>query len=371
MDIKIVEEKMLKAISDPEEEKLVQEYIEDYVSLLEEYKITQDTANVAIKGIDLDGGANILDAFAGIDKKEVQSSWKTIKECDAFKLNEGNNALKLTCAFAYSALCGESNAASIIGNIFISLVMLTKGAKDGETNAQVYQIIRDYLIKLITKENELPEWESIKISPDNAIALSRLMLNSLNEVPEKDRKLVFPAFNKINRWILNIKEKAEEEKIIKDLEKNKPPKKSEELRALADHFKLLEDELDKAVMDNAKLTIDKKKLQDEISDLEVLKRALTKKIEDMEDEIEALNTNISKANQEVDERKKLNEAQVQYREESQASMLDEIARALKAEYGDFAETKDTPMSEMLGEIYREKLNQIFKILDQKGIKVKE
>ena len=86
-------------------------------------------------------------------------------------------------------------------------------------------------------------------------------------------------------------------------------------------------------------------------------------------EIEELKTKVSQANQEVDERKKLNDAQVQYREDTQAALLQDIARALKPEYGDYAETINVPMNEMLGEIYREKLKQIFKILEQKGIKV--
>lgn len=114
--------------------------------------------------------------------------------------------------------------------------------------------------------------------------------------------------------------------------------------------------------------MEKKSLQEEIDKLEIDRREKENAIKVLQNEVEGLKSKVSQANQEIDERKRLNDAQVQYREDSRTSLQD-IARALKAEYGDYAETKDAPMSEMLGEIYREKLKQIFKILEQKGIKV--
>ena len=89
----------------------------------------------------------------------------------------------------------------------------------------------------------------------------------------------------------------------------------------------------------------------------------------LEKKVSELNSDIQKANQAVHERKVLNDAQIQYREDSKAALLNDVARSLRAEYGDFAETQNVPMNETLGEIYREKLKQIFKILDQKGIKM--
>ena len=71
----------------------------------------------------------------------------------------------------------------------------------------------------------------------------------------------------------------------------------------------------------------------------------------------------------VTELEQLVKAQKQYREESMKSLCDEIGRALHAEYEDYFETKDMPMNEMLGEIYRHKLEQIAKILSQYNINV--
>ncbi len=369
MELKAVEEKLVQALAKPEEEKLVQEYISDFVAFLDEQKITTDTANLAIKGVDLDQGVNFLDAFASLEKKAVQEAWKTVRNCEEYKKNADRKALKLICAFAASALGGDPNTAFILGSILTAQVTLFKEPKQDEIRPDIYKVIREYVLEMIPKDVKLPEYKDIRMTPENALQFYEATRKSLVELEDPERSEKIPASNAIGKWLANLKTQAEEAKELKDREKNKPPKKSEELRKLVDHFKSLEEELDRSVFESAKLASDKKKLQEEIYELEDQKRELERKISEMEKEISDLNSKVSKANQEVDERKKLNDAQVQYREDAQASMLQDIARALKAEYGDYEETKDQPMDEMLGEIYREKLKQIFRILEQKGIKV--
>lgn len=72
---------------------------------------------------------------------------------------------------------------------------------------------------------------------------------------------------------------------------------------------------------------------------------------------------------ELEEYKRLIKAQKQYREDSMSSFCDEVGRSLHAEFEDFYETKDMPMCDMLGEIYKEKLLQIAKILEKHNINV--
>lgn len=170
-------------------------------------------------------------------------------------------------------------------------------------------------------------------------------------------------------WIAKGRQYVEETRILKEKKKNKPPKRSMELRKLAEHFEKVEEELDKAICETARLTSQIDFLQERLNESERTVSEKDKEIKVQQAEIEELKTKVSQANQEVDERKKLNDAQVQYREDTQAALLQDIARALKPEYGDYAETINVPMNEMRGEIYREKLKQIFKILEQKGIKV--
>ena len=70
------------------------------------------------------------------------------------------------------------------------------------------------------------------------------------------------------------------------------------------------------------------------------------------------------------EYKNLIAAQKEYRKECIESLKNEIAENLTPEFDDFFESLDFPMSDMLGEIYKEKLLKISKILNNYNINVK-
>ncbi len=371
MDIKIVKEKLDLAIKSPEDDKKYQAYVNVYTFLLDEVKINTDTVNIAIAGVELDQGVNFLDAFVALDKKEVQNAWKIIRNCEGYKNNTNYNALKLMCSFVASALGGDVNTASILGNIITAMMGTSSLSKEKEVSEEVYSILKLYVLKMLNKDVKLPAWKSIKLTPQNTLMFCKLMKKTLELKEVQANPEQYPATFKIKKWISDGILFAEEAIEIKEREKNKPPKKSEELLKLVEHFKSLENELDKSIYEMAKFTLEKKKLEESFNSAEAEIHELQKTIKKLQQENQYLNSKVSQANQEVDERKKLNEAQVQYREDTQVSLLQDIARALKAEYDDYAETKDTPMNEMLGEIYREKLKQIFKILEQKGIKVEK
>ena len=369
MDVKSVREKLLQVIETPEDDAKYQAFINDYTLLLDEIKISADTANIAIKAVKLDQGVNFLDTFAALDKKQVPDAWKTIRGCDEFKNNEDYGAFRLMCSFVASALGGDVNTAAILGNILTAIVNSSKLPKQENIDVTAYEIISEYILDMLPKDVKFPEWKSVKMTPEYALSFCTIMEQTLELKSVQEAKKNISSTFGIKKWISTGKQYAEEAKVLKEKEKNKPPKKSVELLALVEHFKTLEEELDKSILEETKLTIRVSSLQEELYKSESSGRDKDKKIKKLQTEIEGLKSKVSQAKQEVDERKNLNDAQVQYREESQASMLQDIARALKPEYGDYVETKDAPMSEMLGEIYREKLKQIFKILDQKGIKV--
>lgn len=369
MEIASVREKLNQVLAEPENDNKYQAFINDYTLLLDEMKVNADTANLAIEAVNLDQGVNFLDTFAALNKKEVQDAWKATRGCEGFKNNIDLKALKLMSSFAASALGGDVNTASILGNILTAILFTVKQPKQEEILPEAYSVLKEYILEMLPKDVKLPEWKSVKMTSENVLTFCAIMcaLFELPEVQSNDGKI--PSLFAVKKWISQGKSFAEEAIELKEREKNKPPKKSDELAKLVDHFKQLEEELDKSIFDNTKLAIANKKLQEDLSESESRVRDLEKQVKSLEGEIDKLNGQVSQANQEVDERKKLNDAQVQYREDAQASLLQDIARALKAEYGDYAETKDIPMNEMLGEIYREKLKQIFKILEQKGIKV--
>lgn len=369
MDIKLIKEKMLKALEDPENDAKHQAFINDYTMLLDEVRINTDTANLAIAAVKLDQGFNFLDAFASLDKTQVQSAWKVTRSCEEFKNNVDYNAFRLVCSLVASALGGDVNTASILGNILTAMVNTIKMPKQEEIDVATYEIVREQLLEMLPKNIKFPEWKTVKMTLENMLVFCTIMEHTLALPSVQEAGKNIPAAFNIGRWISKGKQYAEETKVLKEKEKNKPPKKSAELLALVDHFKNLEEELDRSILEVTKLTLQVSSLQEKLNKSETAGEEKRKKLEEQQVEIEKLKEKVSQATQEVDERKKLNDAQVQYREDAQASLLQDIARALKPEYEDYAETKEIPMSEMLGEIYREKLKLIFKILEQKGIKV--
>ena len=371
MEIKTLEEELEQVLGCPNDSEKTKAYIDHFVALLEEKKITEDTANLAIKGFDVDLGANMLDAFSSLKKENVPDAWKAFRGCKEFKKNTENKATKMVCAFAGSALSGEANATFVVGNILTAVVSTIKGSKNEENGSEGLKIVLEYLLSTISKGAGLPEWKAIQMTPEYALEFCDIVSNSINLLKTEEREEKVPSVIEIEIWISKLKHQAGEAKELKDREKEKTPKKSEELAKLVEHFSALEQKLDSAMVTNAKLSTENHNYQDEICKLKENARELERKINDMESENSRLNIALQEAKLEVDERKKLNIAQVQYREDTQESLLKDIARALKAEYGDYVETKDQPMDEMLGEIYREKLNHVFRILEQKGVKVEE
>lgn len=371
MDIKVVNDKLVQVIKAPEDDAKYQAFIGAYTMLLDSVKINVDTVNIAIDSIDIDQGVNFLDTFAALSEKDAKVAWKTLRNNEKFKANEAYKSLRLMCSFAASGIGGDVNTGAMLGNIITAMVFSFKMPKQEAISEDIYPMILTGFVEMLPIDAKFPEWDSVKITPENI----QIFINCIEKVlllPEvQEDPSRFPASHVVKKWIIQGKAYSEEKIELKEREKNKPVKRSNELAQLFEHFMTVEEELDKSIAEVTKLTIEKRRLEKYLSAAETENRNQAKIIENLEKEISELKSEILQANEEVDARKKLNDAQIQYREEAQVSLLQDIARALKAEYGDYAETKDMPMNEMLGEIYREKLRQIFKILEQKGIKVEK
>lgn len=76
MDTKKVEEKLRECLNNLSNDVVIQEYIGQFVMLLDEKKITLETACLAIDGIDLDHGVNFLDVFESLDKNKFRKHGK-------------------------------------------------------------------------------------------------------------------------------------------------------------------------------------------------------------------------------------------------------------------------------------------------------
>ena len=101
------------------------------------------------------------------------------------------------------------------------------------------------------------------------------------------------------------------------------------------------------------------------------KAELEKAIKDLHGDMDEKNKDLDKAEKEIGERKALNEAFDALKKNDEGALLRDIANDLKAEYRDFIDSENDTMDVQLGEIYREKIKNIFKILEKKGVKVEQ
>lgn len=370
MNEKKVEEKLQELIQEPDNDNKYQAFVNEYVMLLDQVKINEETVKIAYNAVDFDHGMNFIDTFISLDKKTAPNVWKIIRGSDEFKSNTQNHAVKLISSMAASGLCGDTNTANIIGNILTAIVNLKSSINHEEENI-FNTIIKTYIFEMIPKTVILPEWKKIKMTPDTMLSFCSIVEQSLDFI-DSDKLSIDPQVTLIiKKWSSEGKRYAEETAVLREKEKNKPPKKSGELTKLAEHFKYLEEALDNSIFEATKLTMQVNSLQKENKSLNEVLIEKENMISDLNSRISNMKSTIERSSQEIEERKKLNDVQVQYREDSKVALLNDIARALRPEYGDFKDSVNAPMNELLGEIYREKLKNIFKILEQKGIRVND
>lgn len=71
---------------------------------------------------------------------------------------------------------------------------------------------------------------------------------------------------------------------------------------------------------------------------------------------------------EVETRKKINDTADVFNDKNKEAIRREVASDLKAEYLDFMDSVGDLMDDVLGEIYREKIKNIFRILEKKRLR---
>lgn len=118
-----------------------------------------------------------------------------------------------------------------------------------------------------------------------------------------------------------------------------------------------------------KLAQDIEKLNEQITALMHQKADLEHQIKELNGNVEQQQKILAEAGKEIEERKAINDAFDALKKNDEVAIFKDIANDLKAEYRDFKDSEADDMDIQLGEIYREKLLNIFRILEKKGIKV--
>ena len=360
MEIKDVEKALTEALQAPENTDLQAKYCDAVAEYLKENKSSDEILSIVIRGIDIDRAANYYDYLESASWNDLQSLMKQIRQSKEIKESKDDHAIKFLAGMLSMALMKAGNMENQCGNIITMIVAVITSEKK-PLSVEIYgPILQDYVVEDLNPKVVFPQWKSIKASEDVCQQFSEILLNATNCEHVENYKSIRQW---ANRGLLYAEEKIKKRKI----EEKIPKSRISDLTAIVEHYKAVEKQLRDSVYEIAKMQDEITGLQQQIGALQGEKRDLEGQIRALAEKVNAKQQQLDKAEKEVGERAAINEAFGALKKNDESAMLQDIANELKAEYQDFIASVSDPMDEDLGEIYREKLKNIFKILSKKGI----
>ena len=359
MEIMDLEKVLDDALKAPEDDTLCANYVDAITGYLKEQKPNDEFLSVVIRGIDLDRAANYFDYLETTSKNDLKSLWKLIRQNKEIK-SADDRAVKFLAGMLSMALLKIGNMDSQCGNIITLLVSLIDDSKRELAVKTDGLILKDYVLDDLDPKIPLPGWGSIKASEEVKKQFAEILLVVTDGENGKE-------YNHVRQWASQGIRLAEEQKKKKDIEAKIPKSRFADLMELAEHYKTIENQVRNGVYETAKREEEIAGLQKQIEALHGEKRELERKIQTLHAKAETIQQRLSNAEQLADERAAIIEAFSALKKNDEAALFKDIANELKADYQDFIETESDPMDVELGEIYREKIKNVFKILRNKGI----
>lgn len=369
VDIKILESALSKALSETENKSAAREYanyVDEY--LKENRKVTSEMLSIVIEGVTIDQCMNLFCYLQEYKKEEIKETIDLITKNDVFKENKDGNAFKFLCAIMGFLITTRASVQPL-WNVVVNYlpVKSTSNEKKSKYIRNYDMFLKKYFLEFVIKDTLFPEWKITKASIGNIEKFINLLKTFLStNTVQEDSKCVM-AQNHVKRWLSSGNDYIREQKIVREVKEKKPPKKSEELFILADHYKRIEEELEKALFENSKLKMWGGDLEFQISNLERDKLDVCRTLKAREEYISTIEKKLEQVSCQLDESKALTNSLDTFMKDSEQALRADIAKALKNPHIDFIESEFDVMDVELGEIYRESLRSIFKILEGKGI----
>lgn len=362
MDVKDIEKTLIDALQAPDDPELRIRYGDAITEHLKDKRSTGEIVSIVIRGIDIDRAANYYDYLERASKNDLQSVWKQVRESKEAKRNTDNHTLKFLAGALALAFMKAGNMESQCGTIMTMMVAMIN-AKNRTIPVNVYgPILRDYILDDLDPKTILPRWETIKASEEVVAQFAQILLAMTEEEHAEEYKTV-------RQWAARGASFAEEQLKKKKIEEKIPKSRVSELMDIVEHYKVVEQLIRDSVYEAVKREEEINGLHQQIASLNEGKRNLEETIRTLNDDISKKQQLLDKAEKEVGERAAINEAFGALKKNDERSLLNDIAIELRAEYQDFVESESEEMDVLLGEIYREKVRNIFKILSKKGIKM--
>lgn len=329
---------------------------------LQEYKCTDEILPIVIKAMAVDRGSNFYDYLSELMEKDLQDIMKVIRNSKIIKEGGSANGLRMLVGMLYLSVIEEGKISSIRGEIIDLIVSLIYSSKAPIAESVYIPIFDDYFVNAFDGSTKFPEWKKTVVKEESIVKFCDILSKVVGERNN-------PAIFSIKKWINEGSKYANDALERKRLEAQIPKSRIDEILSIADHYKNVEGKLREKVYEIDKLQKQITFLEDRIAHINKDKSDLEIKLRELEGTVEHKQKTLDKAEKEIGERKALNDAFDALKKNDESALLRDIGNDLKTDYSDFKDSENDEMDITLGEIYREKIRNIFKILEKKGVKV--
>lgn len=360
MDIKCIENILNLSLKAKDDAELKKQYAEALTKYLTENKLSDEILTIITRGMDIDQGANYFEFVESLPKEELASAWKDVKNNKTIKANKSGNGLKVVAGLFSLGLMNEAILESQQHHIFnVMMTLIERGKKE---NLDFGGIIKEYVIDAFHPNFTFPKWEKLKLSGKVQKDFAQMIINLISNESKEEYK-------SLNVWVQEGLKSAEAQLEKERIEAKVPRSRIDELQSILEHYKLVEKQVRRDVYEIDRLEKKAESLQKEISRLQGERSDLISKTDILKANLKSLEEKLDKAEQIITEHKALNDSFSSVKKQDEMALLNDIADEISAEYKDFKESQADDMDIVLGEIYREKLKNVFRILERKGIKM--
>lgn len=366
------------------------EYKAEISKLLKEEGFSENAEKYLWSGFSFCGAEPFFD-FVNFQARENQPALvEKLLKCRTFVKNEKSNGFKMCLSLLAYELNYCPDNIEIIGMLIKGCVATYK-KKGGSISKDNAKIIEKYFVLVLTPQSKLPNWNTICIKPIIINEFCNYIITTCsaitgNKSADKAKKAVawlksaLPSSTgdilpqKTTTVVSNASEKNPEAINNPNQQKNTAAVDSlfgiaAQLRDLFAQLYSFAEESEKAKRANASLIAENKEVVKKLNTAEDTISQLQEQLTTKEAELTSHKTQMSELSSEIERLKTVISV---YSEDKQSSMdgqLNAIASKLKTEYSEFKDALDLEMTVEIGEILRDQLMRVFKILSKAGIDI--
>lgn len=366
------------------------EYKAEISKLLREDGFSENAEKYLWSGFSFCGAEPLFD-FINFQARENQHVLvEKLLKCRTYIKNEKSNGFKMCLSLLAYELNYCPDNTEIIGMLIKGCVATYK-KKDGSISKDNTKIIEKYFVLVLNPQNKLPNWNTITIKPAIINEFCNYIITACSTITgsksvDKVKKAVAwlksasPSATgdispkEATTVVSNASEKRPEVTSNPNQQKNTAAIGSlfgmaAQLRDLSAQLYSFAEETEKAKRATAVLMAENNETVTKLKTAEDTISQLQEQLIAKETELTGQKSQVAELSSEIERLKTVISV---YSEDKQSSMdgqLNAIASKLKTEYSEFKDALDLEMTAEIGEILRDQLMRVFKILSKAGIDI--